>query len=67
MKIEKIIKFSDIEIEKQTFYQYKKSISIKNIDVNKIVVSNKVSFCKKGFIFRYFIGYKHGKKVDLYA
>ena len=32
-----------------------------NIDVNKIVVSNKVSFGKKGF--KYFIG----QKIDFYA
>ena len=29
---------------KQKFYQHKRPISIKNIDINKIVVSNKVSF-----------------------
>ena len=44
-----IIKFGDIEIEKQKFYQHKKPISIKDIDINKIIISNKVSFGKKGF------------------
>ena len=44
-----IIKFGDTEIEKQKFHQHKKPILIKNIDINKIVVSNKVSFAKKGF------------------
>ena len=29
-----ITKFDDAEIEKQKFYQYKRSISIKNIDIN---------------------------------
>ena len=43
-----IIKFGDIEIEKQKFHQYKRHISINNIDINKMVVSNKVSFGKKG-------------------
>ena len=33
----------------------------KNIDVNKIVVSNKVSFDKKAF--KYLIGEKDGKKI----
>ena len=56
-----IIKFGDIEIEKQKFHQHKRPISIKNIDINKIVVSNKVSFGKKGFT--YFIGFKDNKKV----
>ena len=56
-----IIKFGDIEIEKQNFHQHKRSISIKNIDINKIVVSNKVYFGEKGF--KYFIGYRDAKKM----
>ena len=61
-----IIKFGDIEIERQKFYQYKRPISIKSIDINKMVVFNtKVSFGKKGF--KYFIGYKDAKKLDLYV
>ena len=32
-----------------------------HVDINKILVSSKVSFCKKGF--KYFTGYKHGKDV----
>ena len=55
-----VIKFGDIEIEKQKFHQHKGPISIKNIDTNNIVISNKVSFCKKGF--KYFIDYKDAKK-----
>ena len=53
------IKFGDIEIKKQKFYWYERPISIKDIDINKIVASNKVSFGKKGF--KYFIGYKDAK------
>ena len=59
--MEKIIKFGDIEIQKQKFHQHKAPISIKNIDINKIVVTNKVSFGKKAF--KYFIGYKDSKKI----
>ena len=48
IKIEKTItKFGDIEIQKQKFHQHKGPISIKNIDINKIVVSNKIYFGKK--------------------
>ena len=48
IKMEKIIKFGDIEIQKaKNFHHHKETISIKNIDINKIVVSNKVSFVKK--------------------
>ena len=45
-----IIKFDDTEITRyHKFYQHKSTtISIKNIDVNEIVVCNKVSFGKKG-------------------
>ena len=38
---------------------------MKNIDINKIVLSNKASFCKNGFIC--FIDYKHVKKLDIFA
>ena len=48
IKIEKkIIKFGDIEIQKQKFHQNKGHISIINIDLDKIVVSEKVPFFKK--------------------
>ena len=57
IKMEKVIKFGDIELYKQRFHQHKEPISI------EIVVSNKVSFGKKGF--KYFIGYKNVKKLDL--
>ena len=37
-----------------------------NIDINKLVVSSKLSFSKQDF--RYFIGYiEDKKKLDLYA
>ena len=45
IKMEKItIKFGDIEIEKPKKHQHKRPISMKNIDINKIVVADKVSF-----------------------
>ena len=63
IKIEKlIIKFGDIEIEKQKCHQHKGPIPITNIDIKKIrpLISNKVSFGKK--VFKYFIGYKDVKR-----
>ena len=58
-----IMTFGDVEIEKQKFQQHKRPISMKNIDIDKIVVCNKVSFGKKGLNisfgkkgFKYFIG-----------
>ena len=56
-----IIKFDNIEIQRQTFHQHKRPISIQNVYFNKIVVSNKVSVGKKGF--KYFIGYKDTKNI----
>ena len=50
-----------MEIEKQEFHQYERPISIKNININKIIVSNKFSFGKKGF--KYFIGYEDANKI----
>ena len=50
------IKSGDINIRKQKFYEHKRPISIKNRDIIKIVVSNKVFFGKK--CFKYFLGYK---------
>ena len=50
-----IIKLDDVEIKKkQKKHQHKKLISRKMVGINKIVVSNKVSFSNKGF--KYFIG-----------
>ena len=53
--------FDDTENEKHKFHQQKDPISINNTDINKIVVSSKVSFGKKDF--KYFIGYTNNKKV----
>ena len=63
IKIKKYIyiKFDDIEIQKQNIYRHKRPISIKNIDINKTVVSYKVPFGKKGL--KYFISYQDAKKV----
>ena len=51
-----MIKLGDIEIQKQNFHQHKGPISIKIVDCDEKVVSNKVPFGKTGF--KYFIGYK---------
>ena len=60
-----IIKLDDTKIKNYKFHWHKSPILIDNIDINKIVVSNKVSFGKKDF--KYFFGYKDAKKVDLHA
>ena len=50
-------------ILKNKFHQQKSPLSIKNIDINKIIVSNKVSIGQKDF--KYFIGYKDAKKLKI--
>ena len=56
-----MIKFDDIEIDIYKFHQYKSPILIDYIDINKIVVSNKISYGKNDF--KYFIGYKDAKRI----
>ena len=46
--MEEVIKFGDIEIQNKNFTS-RKTISGKNVDITKIVVSSKVPFGKKGF------------------
>ena len=40
----KIITLGDIEVEKHKFYQHKSPISIYDVNVDGIVVSNRVPF-----------------------
>ena len=42
----KIIKLDETEIEEHKFHQYKSSIFMDNIDINKIAVSHKFSLGK---------------------
>ena len=60
----KNIKFDDIEIEKYKFHQHKSPCLIDSVDINKIVVANKVSFGKKDF--KYFIDYKDARKTFMH-
>ena len=62
--MEKVLKFGDIEIEKQKFHKHKEPISIKIIDINKITVSNKISFGKKDL--NILLATRMLKKLDLY-
>ena len=57
----KIIKFDDTEIEEYELHQYKSLISISDIDINKIVVSNEFRLGKQDF--KHFIGYKDSERI----
>ena len=60
-----VIKYGDIENQKQKFPQNEEPISIKITDINKIVVSNKVSLLKKDL--NLLLARKILKKLDLYV
>ena len=47
--------FSDIEIEKKKIYRHKIPIFLKDVDTEKVLISNNISFGKKDY--KYFIGY----------
>ena len=62
----KNVKFGDIETKKQKFHQHKELISIKNIDMIKITVSNNVPFVKKNYL-NILWAIKMLKKLSLYV
>ena len=52
-----ILKFGDTEIEKKKFYRNKIPVPLRDIDIDieKVLVSNKISFSEKNY--KYFISY----------
>ena len=57
----KVIELDYSRIEENKFHQCKSPISINDIDINTIVVSNKTPFGKEDF--KYFIAYKDATKI----
>ena len=49
-----ILTFGNIEIEKNKFYRHESSILLKDVDIEKVLVSNKFSFGEKSQ--KYLIG-----------
>ena len=62
----KSINFDHKKINKSSFYKNKKSLDLNNIDVNKILVSNKESYGTKKS-YKYFIGYNDGERLGHYV
>ena len=50
-----------MKLKLKNFHQHKNRISIYNVDIDKILKLNKISFGKMGF--KHFIGYEDDKKV----
>ena len=42
-----ILTFGNIEIEKSKFYHYKSPVFLRVIDIEKVLVCNKISFTEK--------------------
>ena len=53
----KFFKFDVIQMEKQMFHSSKRPIAIDDVDIDKILISNKFACAKKDF--KYFIRYKN--------
>ena len=52
-----ILAFEDIEIDRNTFHCHESPVFLKDVDIEKVLVSNKISLVKKNY--KYFIGYLH--------
>ena len=44
-----------MKLKKNKFHQHKTPICLRDVDIEKVLVSNKISFIEK--IYKYFIGY----------
>ena len=62
----KSLRLGDIEIEKNRFYLHKSHVPLRYVDIEKVLVSKKISFGEKNS--KYFIGYlyKDHKVKPLY-
>ena len=59
---EEFFTFWDNETEKNRFYRNKTPIFFRDVDIEKVLVSNKISFGEKNY--KYFIGYLYNDKVE---
>ena len=50
-----ILTFGDIENEKNKFYGHKSPVLLRGVDIEKVLVSNKISFGEINY--KYFTGY----------
>ena len=54
----KKLKFNNIRVNKKEFHMSKKPIDLMSVNINQIVVSDKLNYNEDGF--KYFIGYQKG-------
>ena len=53
--------FRDIEIEKNKFYRHKTPISLRHVDIEKVLASDKIYFGEKNY--KHFIGYSYNSSI----
>ena len=58
---EKILKFNNIRLNKKEFHKSKQPIDLKSVNVDQIVVFEKLRHSEEGF--KYFIGYQESEIV----
>ena len=58
---EKTLKFDNIRVNKKEFHKSKQPIDLNLVNVDQIVISDKIKHSDDGF--KYFIGYKEGEIV----
>ena len=54
----KVLSYGEIGINKNAFHKATTSISIDEIEINRIMLFDKTSYGNKG-LFKYYIGYRH--------
>ena len=52
---QEILTFRDIEIEKEKFYQYKSPIFLEDVDINNVLVCNKIFSGEKKRLILYWL------------
>ena len=45
--VKELLTFDDTEIDKNKFYHYKSPVPLRDLDIEKVLVSNKISFGEK--------------------
>ena len=60
---EKTLKLNHIKIKKKTFHKSKQPVDLKSVNVDQIVIPDKLRHSEEGF--KYFIGYQESEIVKL--
>ena len=62
IKMEKPLTYGEYDVNKYRFHMCKRQISINTININRILLSNKVFYGELG-AYKYYVGYNHDQGV----